>query len=205
MDPALFLNIEAMKTIATLTVITITLICSGFTEKGMWIVDSNSQLSIQGSTNVNKFTCKIEYCTGTDTLQYVENSSATELSFTRSRMTIPVRSFDCGTRQISKDFWRTLKSETYPELDINFRSLQNIAFKDNSYTYGVVDIKLAGVTARYKIRYRVSVKETNTILLNGLQKVNFSDFNLEAPRKMKGLIKVKEVLNVEFNLVLRKI
>ncbi|MBK5277703.1 MAG: YceI family protein [Bacteroidia bacterium] len=194
-----------MKTLTIFTIAVIVILSSGFANKRIWIVDAESRLSIQGSTNVNNFTCKIEYCTGTDTLQYVENSSASELSFTRSRMTIPVRSFDCGTRQISKDFWRTLKSETYPELDINFRSLQHMVFKNNSYTNGVVDIKLAGVTSRYNIRYRVSVRDNNTILLNGFHKVHFSDFNLEAPRKMKGLIKVKEVMNVEFNLVLRMI
>ena len=194
-----------MKTITIFTIAVIVILSSGFTNKGIWIVDAESRLSIQGSTNVNNFTCKIEYCTGTDTLQYVETSAATELSFTRSRMTIPVRSFDCGARQISKDFWKTLKSETYPELDINFRSLQHMLFKNNSYTNGVVDIKLAGVTSRYNIRYRVSVRGDNTILLHGLHKVQFSDFNLEAPRKMKGLIKVKEVLNVEFNLILRTI
>lgn len=195
-----------MKTIGSIVVtIIIVLFSSGFAEKGMWIVDSQSQLSIQGSTNVNDFTCKIDYCTGNDTLQYVQNSSASELRFTRSRMTIPVNTFDCGGKQMSKDFLRTLKSETYPELEINFRSLHNIVFKNNSFTDGIVDITLAGVTARYKIRYRVSVGENNTILLNGIHKVNFSDFNLEAPRKMKGLIKVKEALKVEFNLVLRKV
>jgi hypothetical protein len=192
-----------MKTF--LTLISIVLLTSGFTDKGTWIVDSRSQLSIQGATNVNQFTCKIEYCTGTDTLHYVDNTNASELQFTRSRMTIPVKTFDCGGRQMSKDFLKTLKSETYPELAINFRSLQKIGFKDNSHTDGVVDITLAGVTARYTIRYRVSVEDNGTVLLNGLQKVKFSDFNLEAPRKMKGLIKVKEVLNVEFNLVLRKV
>ena len=188
-----------------LFLIPIALLTSGFIDKGTWIVDSRSQLSILGATNVNHFTCKIEYCAGTDTLHYVENTRASELQFTRSQMTIPVKSFDCGMKQMSKDFLKTIKSETYPELAINFRSLQKVGFKDNGHTDGVVDITLAGVTSRYTIRYRVSVEDNGTVLLNGLQKVKFSDFNLEAPRKMKGLIKVKEVLNVEFNLVLRKV
>ena len=183
----------------------IALLSSGFSDKGTWIIDAESKLTIQGSTNVNNFTCKIDYCTGTDTLQYVEDNSAREMRFTRSRMTIPIRSFDCGSKPISKDFWKTLKADSFPEMDINFISLQNLYFKNNSNIKGVVDITLAGVTTRYSIRYQVSIQENGTVLLTGSHSVNFTDFQLKAPRKLKGLIKVKERLNVEFNLVLKEV
>lgn len=181
------------------------LISSGFADKGIWIIDAESQLTIQGSTNVNDFICRIEYCTGTDTLQYVESNTTGELRFTRSRMSVPIRSFDCGAKPISKDFWKTLKSETYPELKIDFISLQTPAFRNSKNITGQVHISLAGVTAKYDICYQVRVKTNGDVLLKGFHTVNFSDFQLEAPEKLKGLIKVKEVLNVDFNLLLRKI
>jgi len=186
-------------------VVALALSSSGFSNKGIWIIDAESQLIIQGSSNVNNFTCKIDYCTGTDTLQFVENSTTREMRFTRSRMTIPIRSFDCGSKPISKDFRETLKEETFPEMNINFISLQNLYFKNNSNIKGIVDITLAGVTSRYTIRYKVIVKDDGTVLLQGNHAVNFSDFKLVAPRKLKGLIKVKEVLNVDFNLVLKEV
>ena len=119
-------------------------------------------------------------------------------------MTIPIRNFDCGAKQISKDFWKTLRYETYPQLDINFRSLQGLTIKNNSFINGIMDISLAGVTARYIIRYRVTTIKSN-ILLRGTHPVNFSDFKLVAPEKLKGLIKVNDILNVEFNLVLTEV
>jgi len=180
------------------------LLSSGFTDNGVWIIDAESQLTIQGSTNVNNFICKIEYYTGADTLQYVKGNSSRELRFTRSRMVVPVRSFDCGASRISKDFWKTLKSETYPELEINFISLQAPSLRDSKNIRGAVNITLAGVTVNYSILYQVHVKENGDVLLNGTHAVNFSDFQLNAPQKLKGLIKVKEVLNVEFNLVLKE-
>ena len=194
-----------MKTINILIIAALAFISSGFADKGIWIIDAESQLTIQGSTNVNDFICKIEYCTGTDTLQYVENSEGSELRFTRSRMTVPVRSFDCGAKPISKDFWKTLKSETHPELEINFLSLQTPSFRNSKNIRGKVNIKLAGVTAKYTICYQVTVKDNGNVWLKGTHAVNFSDFQLDAPQKLKGLIKVKEVLNVEFNLVLKEI
>jgi len=193
-----------MKRLVTLVIIAIAFLSNGFSDRGIWIIDSESLLAIHGSTNVNNFICKIESSSGTDTLRYVKNYAACEIQFSRNRMSIPIRSFDCGSRQISKDFHKTLKSETYPELDINFKSLQNLSVANNTFIYGVVDITLAGVTVRYTIRYWVAVKGNGTIFLTGTHPVNFSDFKLTAPEKLSGLIKVKEVLNVEFNLVFRE-
>ncbi|MDQ2657746.1 MAG: hypothetical protein M3Y60_10025 [Bacteroidota bacterium] len=194
-----------MNSIYTVAIIAVMLVTGGFKSKGVWIIDAESQLTIEGSTNINKFICKTEYCTGTDTLRYVESNSALELRFTRSRMRVPIRSFDCGARQISRDFWKTLKSETHPDLEIDFISLENLSFADESTTKGIVDITLAGSTTRYTVCYKVSVKPNGNVHLKGVRAVKFSDFKLIAPEKLKGLIKVNEGLTVDFSLVLKEI
>jgi hypothetical protein len=84
-------------------------------------------------------------------------------------------------------------------------SLQNPTYTNNSCVNGVVDITLAGVTKRYTIQFSVVRSNQNSIFLKGTHPVAFSDFDLDAPEKLAGLIKVREVLNVEFNLVLREI
>lgn len=198
-------TLKTMNTIKAILLMMLALAGTGFTTKGIWVIDAESQLTIQGSTNVNDFTCKISYCTGTDTLQYIENNTSSEFRFTRSRMTVPVRSFDCGSKPISKDFWKTLQAETHPNLDINFISLQNVYFRDKSRVKGIVDITLAGVTTRYAICYEVTLKPNGNVLLKGSHAVNFSDFRLIAPEKLQGLIKVREMLNVEFNLILKEV
>jgi hypothetical protein len=194
-----------MNTKMTIMILALALAGTGFNSKGIWVIDAESRLTINGSTNVNNFTCKIEYFTGTDTLQYAEANSTGELRFSRGRMTVPVRSFDCGAKPISKDFWKTLKAERHPNLEINFISLENLSFRDKRNIKGVVDITLAGITTQYDICYQVSLQENGNILLTGVHAVNFADFQLLAPEKLKGLIKVKEALKVHFNLVLKEI
>lgn len=173
-------------------------------DKGTWVIDAGSRLAIQGSTNVNKFTCKFDYYYGSDTLQYVRNHRTGKLSFSNNKMVIPVRSFDCGAKQISNDFRKTLKSETYPQLTIAFRSLENPFVQNDCFIDGVVDINLAGVTTTYTVRYLVNL-DKNAIMLKGTRPVNFSDFGLNAPTKLQGLIRVDDVLNVEFNLVIKEV
>lgn len=193
-----------MKKAIVILLVAIAFLSSSASDKGSWIIDAKSQLTIHGSTNINNFACKIDCYTGGDTLQFVKNYSSREIQFSGNRMSIPIRSFDCGPNQISRDFRKTLKSDSYPQLHIIFRSLQNLTMINNSCITGIVDIMLAGVTARYSIRYDVTLNK-NIVFLNGTQSVNFSDFNLEAPEKLKGLIKVNEALKVEFNLVLKEI
>ncbi len=194
-----------MNRMFTIALVAAALLAVGFKSKGVWIVDTESQLTIEGSTNINKFICKIEYCTGTDTLRYIESNTARELRFTRGRMRVPIRSFDCGARQISRDFWKTLNAETHPNLEIDFISLQNVSFANGSNTKGIVDITLAGSTTRYIVCYQVSLKPNGNVHLKGVRAVRFSDFGLVAPEKLKGLIKVNEGLTVDFSLVLKEV
>lgn len=193
-----------MKTLRHLMVVTLALFCSGFSNEETWVIDSKSKLSIHGATNVNTFTCKLSSYAGHDTLRYLNNYTESRLEFTTNRMTIPIISFNCGAQQISRDFHETLKSDTYPQLDINFISLEDNALRNNSTVKGIVDITLAGVTTRYSIQFAL-ISNRGTILLAGTQPVNFSDFKLKAPQKFKGLIRVREVLKVEFHLVLKAV
>lgn len=178
------------------------LTATGLTEEGCWIVDANSVLTIHGSTNVNNFRCTMDCYIGGDTLRYVNTKGELESS---KPMTIPVKSFECNPRQVSNDFRKTLKAETYPQLTINFRSLQGAPYRRNDCVNGIVEINVAGVTTGYAIQFTVAEKEANFIRLKGIHPVAFSDFNLAAPDKFSGLIKVREVLNVEFDLVLREV
>jgi hypothetical protein len=196
--------IPTMKKRNLIAVTALALLCSGFTDKRIWIIDADSRLTIQGFTNVNKFSCALQYYTGNDTLHEGPDSGQ-KLLFTQSTMTIPVRSFDCGARPISRDFWTTLKSETYPDMMINFISLDRADLRRCGDVKGVMDITLAGVTARYTVCYHSTIERNGTILLTGSHSVNFSDFRLHAPEKMNGLIKVKEGLKVNFNLILKEV
>lgn len=185
-------------------VLMIALFCSGFSNEETWVIDSRSKLTIKGSTNVNNFTCAVNAYPGNDTLRYTKDYSSCHLLFTTNRMTIPIKHFNCGSRQISKDFWATLKSNQYPDLYINFISIQDSSLRDNSFVNGVVDITLAGTTARYTIKFCMQEKGS-AVFLSGTHRVNFADFKLSAPEKLNGLIRVQDALNVEFHLVLRAV
>jgi hypothetical protein len=192
-----------MKNALSIFVLLIAVISTGFSPEGAWVIDRDSKLIIHGATNINTFTCRMESFASHDTLYYYENSLPSKIEFERNSIYVPIQNFDCGSRQVSKDFSKTLKSDTYPNLEITFISLQ-ILRQGASQVTGVVDISLAGETSRYDIKF--SMKEQKKVVsLVGNHPVKFADFELKAPKKFNGLVRVNEVLNVEFRLRLKPI
>lgn len=171
-----------------------------------WVVSAQSELIIRGTTNLNDFTCRTDFYHVRDTLELLLANRDCPLIFSRNAMIIPVASFNCGNEMITKDFQQTLNAQRYPELAIRFVSIdEQVPVVTAGSVTGTVEITLAGTTRSYSVLYSIANNGNDVISLVGNQEVCFSDFKLNAPRKMMGLIKVQDDLNVEFRLHLRKL
>jgi ABC-type methionine transport system ATPase subunit len=62
---------------------------------------------------------------------------------------------------------------------------------------------MAGVTKLFKMPCTFETTKKGEIFLRGERAFLFSDFNLKAPQRMMGMIKVNEKLFVQFNLSLK--
>ena len=69
----------------------------------------------------------------------------------------------------------------------------------------VAEIQLAGVCKRFEIDYSFENSGSSSIKLKGSGSFCFSDFNPTPPKKIAGLIKVKDDFDVNFQLVLNAV
>jgi hypothetical protein len=168
-------------------------------EKG-WIIGPETKLIIHGQTNLNSFKCKMDCYNHLDTLAYYTDDDECMIFFKENRMNIPVVNFDCENKMINRDFYEVLKSNRYPYVQIQFVALERWA--GDPQVGGTAYITLAGVTKPFTINYDVK-SNSSLLLLKGTQNICFSDFGLQAPQKMMGMIKVQDNLQVEFHLALR--
>jgi hypothetical protein len=170
------------------------------------LINSSSGLVIKGNSNVNSFICKSNGYSRFDTLEYTVDRDNRAIKFVKDEMILLVNEFDCGNAMMTQDFLDALKYKEYPFLKVNFVSLNGIEWASSGGTVlGNVKITLAGSNKNYQIAFKVSGNTKDLISLSGKQKVTFSDFGLTPPRKMMGLIHVKEDLEVEFKIDLRAI
>ncbi|MDB5005532.1 MAG: hypothetical protein JWQ34_3757 [Mucilaginibacter sp.] len=167
-----------------------------------WLISESSSLSVNGTTNINKFACDIPAYDQTDTLTLSRGNKEIILS---GDIRLKIQSFNCHNSIMTHDLRKTLKEKEFPHLRIRFLSLSefpDLTAKPAMIT-GFVDIELAGATKRFQVKYLVSIDDQKNIHLLGSRDVNFSDFNLIPPRKLGGMIKTNDKLSVAFHLKMR--
>ena len=170
-----------------------------------FIVLPASKLSIDGKTNVNSFTCAIAKYFGTDTLVLHEGGKNVRPVFVKGSVGLDASTFDCGMAIMTSDFRKTIKSEIYPAIVIDFISFERSpSYKEGEEKFiGILKISLAGVTKLFEVNCSIETKPNGLIHLKGGRQFTFADFGLKPPTRMMGAIKVQEDLNVNFHLVLK--
>lgn len=169
-----------------------------------WIIEKNSNLCIEGKSNVSSFQCDVVQYLRVDTVFFYKDDR--QIVTTRGGITIDVNTFDCHQKYITADLRKTLKAKECPLLRIDLLSIGNLPVVAGDYkTTGWVAIQLAGVSRKVEVNYTVQAGSNGVMHLYGSQRVSFSDFALTPPRKLAGLIKVEEEINVKFRLILRAV
>ena len=151
---------------------------------GLQLQAQENYIQINGSTNVNTFKC-------------LNNSLKTpggEYNFGDKQLpniSLKVKDFDCKNKLMTSDFQKTLSADEYPMMNIKFLS---IAKANNQYN-ALVEVKMMDKTKTYNIIFT----EENGKLISK-KNVKFSDFGIKPPKKMGGMIIVKDNLNLQFSL-----
>jgi hypothetical protein len=168
------------------------------------IVQPSSAILIDGKSNVNKFRCTSDQYNGSDTLIFKTVNNKTV--FVRGNVKLNASGFDCGMRAITKDFAETINVEKFPFITIEFISFEEVLhYKTTEERFlSKLKLTLASVSKTVELRCGAKKDAQGLIHLKGARNFTFSDFGLDPPEKMGGLIKVDEKLNVNFHLVLKR-
>jgi len=187
------------------------IILSGFTfqtEKTAalkWVVLSGGSLRVDGSTNVNQFSCAITNYSKPDTIHVTRsNNHPVKLN---GAIRLDVKNFDCKNKPMTDELRKILKAKEYPKLMIKFVSVNQYPEPNTRQKTinGIVFIELAGVTRKYEVHYKVISSDNMHIQLVGTRDVLFTDFNLTPPKKLGGMIRTNDKLQVEFNVRMKVI
>lgn len=174
-------------------------------QKIKWLILKGGTLKVNGSTNINTFSCLVADNAPIDTLVcFVNKDASVAMS---GKISLDIFGFDCHNPMMTLDLRKTLKAKEYPVMKINFLSLSKLP--DLKATpdliKGWVNIELSGVTKKFDVSYKFSIDNMKVIHLLGDRSVNFSDFNITPPRKLGGIIRANDRLDVEFSLDLKEV
>ena len=155
-------------------------------------IKKGSEVIIEGKSNVNTFSC--EYTSsitqGYNTVNY--NVFDETYVFENASIILQSKEFDCGGRLINKDFNDLVQSDAHPAIKIK---LQHIKARKGIFSVKT-NIEIAGKNNPYTFEMCHN-KDDN---YSGELTLNIEDFDLKAPKKLLGTIKVAPEINIYFNL-----
>jgi hypothetical protein len=124
--------------------------------------------------------------------------------FIKGSVSLDASSFSCGMAAMTSDFHKTIKSNSFPAIVIEFILFERIpsyAYKEEKFK-GIMKISMAGTTNLFEVDCTIEANPSGLIYLKGARQFKFADFNLEPPAHMFGMVRVEDSLKVSFNLVL---
>ena len=163
-----------------------------------WNLASNSNVAIQGDSNVTDFTCNLNKIQNHPAVWISRKNNVME--FSNSIILLPGEKFQCDNALITSDFRDMIKIKEYPQIKIKMVRIDHLKHKTPT---GIMDISIAGTTKRKEWGLKVSEK-TGHIHISGSNKLNLKEFNLKAPNKMFGLVKIEDVITIDFNFYLSR-
>jgi len=174
-------------------------------------VENTSKLYLLGSTNVNTFRCDCMEQFSTYSMKMAKAESGQTVTFSDTRLRIPSSRFDCGNRIMNKDMFETLKGERHPNIQIELLDAVQVGGKglDESTEWvsmkATTAISIAGVRKVVKMDVQGKKIAQNRYQFKGNKGLHLSDYSLDPPSPMMGLVQVNDVITIHLDLAVKVI
>ena len=170
-------------------------------EETQVVISSKSDLVIEGKSNVNRFKCFYSSNDLIDTLKVEYRRRKSIYFFENTSLNFINKRFDCGGKGINKDFHKLLRSKKFPSIKMKLNSF-SYTIKEDSVLVNVT-YKINGIPNNYYIPVKLEKKESH-FKISGNIKINIKDFDLDPPRKVLGIVKVRDSILIKFNFLVQE-
>lgn len=160
---------------------------------------SLTDISIEGSTNVNRFSFLYE----NQPISPVKRDSVIGIGGSEGvDFSIPLRSFRGTVPAMKDDFLSLLRADEYPDVVVAIRdNMLNCSSSDTNIEKITLTVILAGVKRSVPAEFTTFLGPDNKLVLRGSTKFYLSDFSIDPPQKALGLIQVSNEVFIKFDIV----
>lgn len=164
---------------------------------------AGSRLYLEGKSNVNTFTCDCKEDFPPTKMSINATANSNVAYFHETRVEITTVKLDCGNKGINRDLSKALKADEYPKICFELCSItfQDAAHSDEWQNVKAnADITIAGKTKRVKMDIKAKQMADGQLSIKSSKAINMSDFGIDPPTVLMGLIKVKDEISLFFDL-----
>lgn len=151
---------------------------------------------IKGNTNVNKFNLTNQL--SERDIKLFQTQKVQDIY----EIEIPAKNFKSDNPLLYNDFLELIKANVYPNITIGISYPELLTFLSGEQRYNSqFEITIAGVTNDYSINCSARKCTENHLYIDGVKKIDLTDFNLVPPVKFSGLVKVNKEVIINFAFV----
>jgi polyisoprenoid-binding protein YceI len=163
---------------------------------------SDRQLTIDGTaTMVGKWTCA-----GEATVRLEPDRAATPVpgllrGVQEVVVTTPVSAIECNNKRMNEHLRAALKARDYP--DIRYRATRYTLVDGGTALQASGEITIAGVTRAIEFGVKLTPLSEGSLRVVGNVEIDMLEFGVTPPSLLLGTLRVRNVVVVKFNTVLR--
>lgn len=167
---------------------------------------AGSKVTVIGSTNVNEFACVSEKTIYDHQLSLSTNATNTSSLFSNAILKVKTESLDCGNAVMNTNLCATMHGDQYPFIVVELAEVQSADGKPirpasaNAFVAKTY-ITLAGKKKVNNVKVESVKNADGSYRFSGKHQISLSSYGLEPPRAFFGLIKVNDVITVQFDLI----
>ena len=168
-----------------------------------------SEVTINGTSNVKKFSCTEITDFYENPHNIVESRNPGVFTYKNAEVDILVDNFDCKMGKMTKIMKKTLQSDKYPKviidiLKIKFQDKRTTGLQNGDNINAEAEVTIAGKTQLYTIAFNNIEVKNELITFKGNLDLDMKAHDIDPPTVM-GFIKVNQIINIDFILIFKEL
>ena len=171
------------------------------------VISKESKMFLEGCTNVNLYNCDCQ--DNFSEISMTVANEGTHATFQNAAVKLKTENFDCHNALYNTNIKRTLEADKYPFITIALlETWQNSQLLDgtNHNWFDIVskiNLTIKETTQVVTVKAKAQYLGDNKLRIVGEHQISMSDFGIEVPKYMCGLVKVRDQIVFNFDLVVQ--
>lgn len=166
-----------------------------------------SRIWVNGTSNVKSFECtaaKIDVTVRTNRPDAVHAVAVGDKAIGKVDLTVPVATMDCKNGTMNDHMKEALKATDHPVIEFKVESYALLKAADSVAITLNGTLNIGGTTRPVTIAAEAKDVGGGVLHVAGEYDVHMKEFSVKPPSLMMGMMRVDEMVEVHFDLLLRK-
>jgi polyisoprenoid-binding protein YceI len=157
-------------------------------------------MKVLGSSNIHDWVETASAIESKGDFKFNGNNELTGV--TSLNLSVDAKSLKSGHNSMDNRTYKTINADKFPRIIYKLNSAVIIIVQKNKYLIkSIGELTIAGVTQTINMDITAVIGADNCIICTGFEKLKLTDYNINPPSFILGVMKVTNDLTIQFNLV----